>query len=219
MATKKGLIKKTNLIEYSNPRKGGIRAITLEDADSLISAKLTDGNNHIILATKHGLAIKFDEKQARPIGRSAKGVKGITLKEDDEVVGMIIESLGSTILTITERGYGKRTSLEEYRVIGRGGIGVINIQCSERNGNVCHVSCVNDNDEIMVISRSGIMIRLPVNGISIIGRNTQGVRLMKLDDNDFVVGATKVAPDKNEDNGSETKADAGISKNQDSVKQ
>ncbi len=192
LATKKGTIKKTNLSEYGNPRRGGVKGIVLDEGDELIGAHLTDGTKKIILATKNGNAIKFDEKNARPIGRVAKGVRGIMLRDKDEVVGLIIEEPESTILTITENGYGKRTDLSEYRVIGRGGMGVINIQCSERNGPVVHVSCAKESDEVMVISKGGIVIRIPVKDISIIGRNTQGVRIMKLEGDDTVVSAARV---------------------------
>ncbi len=192
LATKNGIVKKTNLVEYSRPRQGGIIGIILDEGDELVKAILTDGNQNLLLATKNGLAIKFDEKEVRPIGRTSKGVKGITLKDKDELVSMIIAEPNKTILTITENGYGKRTKEEEYRVIGRAGIGVINIQCSERNGSVVSVQSVEETDEIMVVSKNGIIIRIPVSTISVIGRNTQGVRIMRLEENDKVVSAAKV---------------------------
>ncbi len=193
MATKNGTIKKTSLIAYSKPRAGGIIAITLEEGDKLINVLLTNGNKEVLLATKNGLAERFHESQCRPIGRSGKGVCGITLKGDDEIIAMVDADPQKSVLTITENGYGKRTALKEYRLINRGGIGVINIQCSERNGPVVAVASVSDEDDIMLISKMGITIRIPVRTISIIGRNTQGVRLMKLEQGDTVVACAKIA--------------------------
>jgi len=203
LCTKKGIVKKTQLSEYSRPRQGGIIAITLDDGDSLVNAVLTDGNKEIIIATKEGIAARFHERDARPIGRTARGVRGINLEDTDtikdEVVGMIIADKDHSILSVTENGYGKRTPVEDYRLINRGGKGVINIQCSERNGHVVSVNAVTDEDEVMLISRNGVIIRTSASGISCIGRNTQGVRLMKLRESDNVVAATKIA--KEEPNG------------------
>ena len=193
LATKQGTVKKTNLMEYSRPRQGGIKGIVLEDKDELIGAKLTDGNKELMLVTKNGLAARFNEEDARSIGRTSKGVRGISLKDQDEVVSLLIAEPGKTIFTITENGFGKRSEVEEYRLIGRGGVGVINIQCSDRNGTVVTSLCVDNNDELMIISKNGITIRTPVQGINVIGRNTQGVKVMKLEDGDEVVSATKVA--------------------------
>ncbi len=193
MATKDGVVKKTSLIAYSRPRAGGIIAITLEEGDQLVNVLRTDGNNEVLLATRNGLAVRFHESQARPIGRSGKGVTGISLKGDDEVIAMVATDPQKTILTVTENGYGKRTPLEEYRLIHRGGVGVINIQCSERNGTVVGVAAVSDTDEIMLISQLGITIRMSVKDLSVIGRNTQGVRLMRLEDNDKVVACATIA--------------------------
>lgn len=192
MATRKGTIKKTELMAYGNPRKGGIIAITLDNGDELINVELTDGNRQIILATKNGLAARFEEKDVRPTGRSAQGVRGIKLKEKDEVIGMEVASDEMTLLSVTENGYGKRTPISEYRLISRGGSGVINIQCSDRNGNVVSICSLTDNDDIMLISKNGIVIRIPATDISVIGRNTQGVRIMKLEESDKVVAAVKV---------------------------
>ncbi|HLC98889.1 MAG TPA: DNA gyrase subunit A [Candidatus Nanoarchaeia archaeon] len=192
LATKKGTIKKTNLIEYSRPRQSGIIAIVLEEGDTLVNALLTDGDKQIVLGTKNGMAIKFHESDARPIGRTSKGVRGIMLKEEDEVVGMDLANDEKALLTITENGYGKRTGFVEYRRIGRGGVGVINIQCTERNGQVAVIMAVEEEDEVMLISKDGIIIRMPAKGISVIGRNTQGVRLMKLEGGDKVISAAKV---------------------------
>ncbi|MBI2654570.1 DNA gyrase subunit A [Candidatus Woesearchaeota archaeon] len=196
-ATKKGTAKKTELMAYSNPRRHGIVAITLEQGDELINVELTDGNQQIILATKNGLAVRFEEKGVRPTGRSAQGVRGITLKDNDEVIGMVVASDEKTLLSVTENGYGKRTPISEYRLINRGGSGVINIQCSERNGKVVNICPVTGNDDVLFISKNGIIIRVPAKDISIIGRNTQGVRIMKLEANDKVVSAVKVARENN----------------------
>src|SRR3989338_857446 len=193
MATKNGTIKKTSLIAYSKPRAGGIIAITLDPGDKLVNVLLTDGTREIMLATRNGLAVRFHESQARPIGRSGKGVCGITLKGDDEVITMIDADPQKTVLSITENGYGKRTALEEYRLINRGGIGVINIQCSERNGPVVAVASITEEDDIVLISKSGITIRMPTKTVSVIGRNTQGVRLMRLENGDSVVACAKIA--------------------------
>jgi DNA gyrase subunit A len=195
LATKDGTIKKTNLDEYSRPRQGGIKGINLDDGDELIGAKLTDGTKELMLVTKNGLAARFNEEDARSIGRTSKGVRGISLKDKDEVVSLLICEPAKTIFTITENGFGKRSEVEEYRLIGRGGVGVINIQCSDRNGGVVTSLCVDKNDELMIISKNGITIRTPAEGINVIGRNTQGVRIMRLEDGDRVISATKVAAD------------------------
>ena len=198
LATKKGIIKKTSMTAYSNPRKGGIRAINLDEGDTLVSAKLTDGNSNLILASRFGNAVHFSERDVRPMGRTSMGVIGMRLKKEDEVVDMVIARPETTLLTITENGYGKRTAIDEYSIIRRGGQGVINIQCNERNGNVIAVKAVADRDDLMLISKNGIIIRTLAGDISVIGRNTQGVRLMKLEDNDKVVAAASII---NEDNG------------------
>ncbi len=204
MATKNGTAKKTELMAYSNPRKTGIVAITLDEKDELINVALTDGNQQIILATKDGNAVRFEEKNVRPTGRSAQGVRGIKLSDKDEVVGMEVASDDKTLLTITENGYGKRTQISEYRLINRGGSGVINIQCSDRNGSVVSICSVTDNDDIIFISKNGIIIRVPSTDISVIGRNTQGVRIMKLEANDKVVATVKVPRENgNGNNGAE----------------
>ena len=197
MSTKKGTAKKTELMAYSNPRRHGIVAITLEDGDELINVELTDGNQQIILATKDGNAVRFEEKNVRPTGRSAQGVKGISLKDNDEVIGMVVASDQKTLLSVTENGYGKRTPISEYRLINRGGLGVINIQCSERNGKVVAICPLADNDDVIFISKNGIIIRVPASDISVIGRNTQGVRIMKLEENDKVVSAIMVEQNSN----------------------
>ena len=194
MATKQGTIKKTNLIEFSNPRKGGILAINIdiEGKDELVNALMTDGTKNLVLCTKHGQAAKFNEEDVRPTGRNSSGVRGIRLEKDDEVIGMIKADEEKQVLTLTENGYGKRTAVQEYRLINRGGKGVINIICSERNGNVVAVACVKDQDEIMLISKKGILIRTTCDQISSVGRNTQGVRLMRLIQGDKATNMTKI---------------------------
>ncbi|MAH33347.1 DNA gyrase subunit A [archaeon] len=192
MATKNGTIKKTDLSAYSNPRKGGIAAITLDENDSLINVRKTDGNKEIILATKNGIAVRFNEKDVRSTGRSSRGVRGIRLSENDKVIGMVEATNNKTLLTVTENGYGKRTKIEEYRLISRGGSGVRNIICSERNGSVVSINSVSNDDEIMLISKNGITIRIQASQISVIGRTTQGVRLMRLNDLDKLVSVAKI---------------------------
>ncbi|MBW2970871.1 DNA gyrase subunit A [Candidatus Woesearchaeota archaeon] len=195
MATKKGVVNKTMLEEFSRPRKGGIIAINLDSDDMLIDVVMTDGTKQIMIATKRGYAIRFSEEDIRATGRSTRGVRGIMLRKGDEVVGMVICDKTKNILTVTENGYGKQTPMEDYRLIGRGGKGVINIICSPRNGSVVDVKSVSPEDEIMLISKQGILIRVPVKSISTIGRNTQGVRLMRLNQGDKVMSAAKIAVD------------------------
>ncbi len=192
LATRDGTVKKTDLMAYSRPRAGGIIGITLEEGDSLVNAVLTDGSQQILLATKNGNAVKFHEEDARSIGRASKGVRGIMLRGDDEVVGMVIANDEDCILTITENGFGKRTGIADYRLINRGGSGVINIKTTDRNGKVVAIKAVTDEDEVMFMSQKGIAIRTPCKGISIIGRNTQGLRLMRLSEGDKVVAAAKI---------------------------
>ncbi|MBR9700206.1 DNA gyrase subunit A [Candidatus Woesearchaeota archaeon] len=199
MATSKGTVKKTSLEAYSNPRRGGIIAINLRQGDKLVNVMLTDGSQQILLATAKGKAVKFKEEDARAVGRSAAGVRGIRLKGDDKVIGMVDADDTKTLLTLTENGYGKRTRISDYRLINRGGSGVINIIHSPRNGEVVSVLPVDDSDELMTITKKGIAMRTQCNGISIIGRNTQGVRVMKLRDNDKLVSATKIVQENGEE--------------------
>ena len=192
MGTKNGIVKKASLSLYSKPRKGGIIAISLDGQDELIGVKLTNGDREIILATKKGNAVRFNEKNVRPTGRSSQGVRGIKLLSDDNVIGMVIASENRTLLTVTENGYGKRTKIEDYRLINRGGSGVRNIICSERNGDVVSINSVKEEDEIMLITKKGITIRTLVSQISVIGRNTQGVRLMNTSKGDKLVSVAKI---------------------------
>lgn len=191
-ATKKGLAKKTKLNAYSRPRQGGIIAINLNSGDGVVEVILTDGSQKILIASSKGQAVKFFEGDARPVGRGSFGVRGIRLGTDDKVVGMITAKDNECVLTITENGYGKRTKIEEYRLISRGGKGVRNIITSPRNGKVINIKIVKSEDELMVVSKKGILIRMPVKNISIIGRNTQGVRIMKLSEGDRVVSVAMI---------------------------
>jgi DNA gyrase subunit A len=192
-ATKQGITKKTNLSEYSNPRHGGIWAINLNEGDALIEVVKTNGSQQIILATANGVAVRFNEEDVRAVGRYSQGVRGIRLKEDDAVVGMVVCDETKTLLTVTEFGYGKRTSVEDYRLINRGGSGVINIKDSDRNGRVVAIRSVTDEDEIMLMSIGGQVIRTSAKFINVISRNTKGVRLMKLNDGDKVIDVALVA--------------------------
>lgn len=191
MATKNGTIKRTPLEYFSNPRKGGIIALGLNEGDELRAVRLTDGRTELVMASSDGMAVRFSEGDVRPMGRAASGVRGIKLRKGDQVVGMVRAVPGKTILTITEKGFGKRTDVGDYRLIRRGGVGVINIKITEKNGKVMGINSVSDDDGIMLISRNGIIIRLAAKGISVIGRNTQGVRVMRLDESDSLVAVAK----------------------------
>ena len=193
MITKKGLIKKCFIDLFANPRSGGIIAIKLRDNDELVNVIFTDGYKKLILATANGMAIRFDEIDAKPIGRTAMGVRAISLKGDDDVVSASISEDNTTVLTICENGFGKRSPIEDYRLIKRGGSGVINIKTTDRNGKVVGMVTVTDEDEVMFITSKGVIIRTPVKGISTIGRNTAGVKLMNSKSNDKVVSVTKIA--------------------------
>ena len=186
MVTRQGLIKKTDLQAYSNPRKGGIIGIGIEPGDELIGVLLTDGKQEILLATREGKAIRFNEAQVRDMGRAAKGVKGITLAKKDVVVGAQILKVDATILTVTINGFGKRTDMDEYRIQSRGGKGVINIKTSDRNGEAVSVLSVTDKDEIMLITEGGMIVRCAVKDMRATGRSTQGVRLMRLETKDKI---------------------------------
>ncbi len=192
MCTRKGKIKKTAIKEFSRPRKGGIQAIDLREGDELINTILTDGNQQILMATKLGSAVKFNESDVRQMGRTAMGVRGISLRKGDEVVDMVKAADDMTILTVTENGFGKRTRVSDYRLIKRGGLGVRNIITNSRNGNVVVVKAVTDDTGLLFMSKDGIAIRTKASGISIIGRNTMGVKLMNLASGDKLVAAAKI---------------------------
>jgi DNA gyrase subunit A len=192
MGTQKGKVKKTLLSAYKNPRRTGIKAITISSGDELICVNKTDGNCEVIMGTARGKSIRFNEKDVRPMGRTAMGVRGIKLRKNDTVVGMEILQKKLTLLTVTKNGFGKRTSFDKYPIQRRGGKGVINIITSSRNGHVIGIQVVHDEDEIMLMSSNGIAIRVPVNGISIIGRITQGVTLMNLKPKDTVCAVERI---------------------------
>ena len=192
LVTEKGVVKKTSLMAYSKPRQGGIIGLTVDEDDRVIAAGITDGSQDILMVTKNGFSIRFSEEEVRPIGRTGRGVRGIRLKEDDLVAGACVVQPETAILTVTDKGYGKRTKLDEYPVQGRGGMGVITIKCNEKIGLVIGVEQVIENDEILVITTDGNIVRMRVNEISVIGRNTQGVRVVSLKDDNRVVCVEKL---------------------------
>jgi DNA gyrase subunit A len=193
MGTRRGVVKKTELSAFSNPRAGGIIAIGVEEGDSVIDAQVADGKGEVFIGTRDGMSIRFAETDVRPMGRSAYGVRGISLREGDEVVAMEVLRPGGTMLTVTERGYGKRTELDEYRVQSRGGIGIINIQTSDRNGKVVGITHVTDDDELMLITQQGKILRMASKDIRTIGRATQGVRLIDIEGDDRAVSIARLA--------------------------
>ena len=197
MATKMGQVKKTSLEQYSRPRSNGINAITIKDDDELLEAKLTNGNSQIMLAVKSGKAIRFEESKTRPMGRNASGVRGIRLKDNkDEVVGMIsVNDMDANILVVSENGFGKRSSLEDYRLTNRGGKGVKTISITEKTGKLVTLKSVSDNDDLMIINKSGIAIRMQVEDLRVMGRATQGVKVISLKDGDSIAAVAKVMKD------------------------
>jgi DNA gyrase subunit A len=197
MATKKGQVKKTSLEQYSRPRSNGINAITIKDGDVLLEAKLTTGQSQVVLAVKSGKAIRFEENKTRPMGRNASGVRGIRLANDaDEVIGMVsVNDMDSDILVVSENGYGKRSKLEDYRMTNRGGKGVKTISITDKTGSLVSVKNVSDTDDLMIINRSGIAIRMEVESLRVMGRATQGVRLINLRDDDTIAAVAKVLKD------------------------
>lgn len=198
MVTEKGTIKKTVLSAYSNIRRGGINAINLVPGDRLIEAKLSDGNNDIIIGTKNGMAIRFNEKDVRDMGRTATGVRGIKLSKNDAVIGMIVVRNATTLLVVTEKGFGKRSEIEDYRLTRRGGKGVITVKTSDKNGKLIAMKEVNDGDELVIITSKGMVIRQAVGDIRVMGRNTQGVRLIKLNEDDEIADIARVIPEDEE---------------------
>ena len=200
MATKKGQVKKTSLEQYSRPRTNGINAITVREGDELLQAKLTTGQSQVVLAVKSGKAIRFEESKTRPMGRNASGVRGISLKDaDDEVIGMVtVNDLDSDILVVSEHGYGKRSNLDDYRITNRGGKGVKTLSLTEKTGNLVAIKSVTDGDDLMIINRSGIAIRLGVDTLRVMGRATQGVRLINIKDDDSIAAVAKVMNDEDE---------------------
>jgi DNA gyrase subunit A len=208
MATKNGVVKKTTLESYSRPRSNGINAITIKDGDQLLEAKLTSGKSEIILAKRSGKAIRFNEETVRAVGRNAQGVKGVTLEgKNDEVVGMVcVDDPEATILVVSEKGYGKRTYLNDpedgepvYRITNRGGKGVKTLNVTDKTGELIAIRLVTDKDHLMIINKSGIVIRMKVEDMRVMGRATQGVRLINLRNNDSIAAVAKVEVDEDEE--------------------
>ncbi len=200
MCTKKGQVKKTSLEQYSRPRSNGINAITIKEGDELLEAKLTTGNSQILMSVKSGKCIRFEESKTRPMGRNASGVRGVRLKDDnDEVVGMLsVNDMDSDILVVSENGYGKRSKLDDYRITNRGGKGVKTISITAKTGNLVSIKNVADGDDLMIINKSGIAIRMEVNSLRVMGRATQGVKLINLKDSDSIAAVAKVVLDDEE---------------------
>ena len=205
MVTKNGVVKKSNLMDYSHPRATGINAIKLKDKDALIDCRLTSGKDEIFLATQQGKAIRFNEKQAREMGRTASGVRGIRLGKKDEVIAAEIVDPKATVLTVTSQGFGKKTKFQDYRLQSRGGKGIINTKVTAKNGYVVNVLTVSDEDEIIIVTEGSMVVRFPVNQIRTVGRNTQGVRVIKLKPKDEVASAMKVVAKEEAGQGAEEK--------------
>jgi len=201
MATAQGTIKKTVLSAYGNVRKGGINAINIVDGDKLIAVKMTEGNNEIILGTKSGFAVRFNEGDVRDMGRTATGVRGVKLSAKDEVVGLIVIKRQGTVLVVTEKGFGKRSDINDYRTTKRGGKGVITVKTSDKVGSLIAMMEVTDNEELVIISTQGMVIRQSVKDIRVMGRNTQGVRVIRLNEGDSIADIAKVVPDDDDTNG------------------
>ena len=199
MGSRRGVIKKTALSAFSNPRAGGIIAMGVEDGDAVITVQLTDGTGEIFIGTRNGMAIRFAETDVRPMGRTAYGVRGISLRDDDFVVAMEVVKPGGTLLTVTEQGFGKRTEIEEYRVQTRGGVGIINISTSERNGLVVGVAYVQEGDELLLITQQGMILRMQTNDVRAIGRATQGVKLIDIEGDDKVVSIARLVEKEEEE--------------------
>ena len=216
MATKKGQVKKTSLEQYSRPRTNGINAITIREGDELLEAKLTTGESQVMLALKSGKAIRFEEAKTRPMGRGASGVRGITLRQqDDAVIGMIsVNDMESNILVVSENGYGKRSSLEDYRITNRGGKGVKTISITEKTGHLVSIKNVTDEDDLMIINKSGIAIRMAVEDLRVMGRATQGVKLINLKGNDSIAAVAKVMKEETSEEEASIVSDTETSENQ-----
>ena len=207
MCTKQGIIKKTSLEAYSRPRQNGINAITIREDDELLEAKLTSGSSEIMIAASGGNSIRFNETDARPMGRNASGVRGIKLEEGQHVVGMIaVEDVNTTVLVISENGYGKRTSVEDYRKTNRGGKGVKTINITEKTGSLIAIKNVDESNDLMIINKSGIAIRISVEELRVMGRNTQGVKVINLRKNDQIAGVAKVPAPSEEEKAAEAAA-------------
>jgi len=192
------LVKKTDILAYSRPRAGGIIALDLVPGDELIAARLTDGTRNVFLGSRMGKSIRFHETDVRPTGRVARGVRGMRLSSGDAIVGMEVLSHGQTLFAATENGFGKRTSIDEYPLRKRGGMGVITIKTSERNGKVVSILLVEEHDDLMLMTDIGKIIRMAISGISVISRNTQGVKLIDIEKGERVVGAARLAEKEDE---------------------
>jgi DNA gyrase subunit A len=199
MGTRRGVVKKTALSAFSNPRAGGIIAMGVEEGDAVIAVKVTDGKGEMFIGTRDGMAIRFEETDVRPMGRAAYGVRGITLRDDDYVVAMEVVSPGGTLLTVTEHGFGKRTEIDEYRVQSRGGVGIINIATTDRNGLVVGIAYVQEGDELLVITQQGMILRMQTNDVRAIGRATQGVKLIDIEGEDKVVSIARLVEKEDEE--------------------
>ncbi len=191
-ATAQGVVKKTVLSAYGNPRATGINAINVENDDALIDVQITDGSNDVVLASRNGMSIRFSEQDVREMGRATTGVRGIQLEEGDRVIGMVVIRRDATLLVVSEKGMGKRSPLGDYRVQRRGGKGIITLKRSAKTGAVVALKEVQPGDELMIVTRHGVIIRVPIEGIRVIGRNTQGVRVMNLDSGDAVMDVARV---------------------------
>jgi DNA gyrase subunit A len=209
-ATKLGTVKKTSLSQYSNPRTVGIKAIKIEAGDELIDVQVTSGTNDIVLATQHGLSIRFHEQDVREMGRDTTGVKGIELSKDDRLIGMVVIKREANLLVVTEKGMGKCSPIDEYRVQRRGGKGIITVHRTDKTGDAVSIKEVLPDDELMLITKQGIAIRMPVKGIRVAGRNTQGVRLVNLEAHDLVMDVARVVPDDDEEPGEDVELPAVV---------
>jgi DNA gyrase subunit A len=211
LCTQRGIIKKTTLEAFSRPRQAGIIAITVNEGDQLLAAKLTNGTNEVMLALRSGRAIRFNESNVRPMGRNAAGVKGITPgNSNDEVIGMIcVETENFDVLVVSENGYGKRSSLADYRITNRGGKGVKTINITQKTGSLIAIKEVSDSDDLIIINKSGILIRLAVKELRVMGRATQGVRLINLRDEDAIASVAKVEVDESEADDADYDIDPG----------
>jgi len=209
-ATKLGTVKKTSLSQYSNPRTVGIKAIKIEAGDELIDVQVTSGTNDIVLATQHGLSIRFHEQDVREMGRDTTGVKGIELSKDDRLIGMVVIKREANLLVVTEKGMGKCSPIDEYRVQRRGGKGIITVHRTDKTGDAVSIKEVLPDDELMLITKQGIAIRMPVKGIRVAGRNTQGVRLVNLEAHDLVMDVARVVPEDDEEPGEDAELPAVV---------
>ena len=212
MCTKNGTIKKTALEAYSRPRASGINAISIEDGDHLLEARLTNGKNEIMLATRKGKLVRFDEETVRPMGRNSIGVKGVSLDgSDDEVIGMVCvnDTVKESLLVVSEKGYGKRSEVDEYRKTNRGAKGVKTINITDKTGNLVAIKVVEENDDLMIMTKSGVTIRMDMTEIRVMGRATQGVKVIRLDDEDAIASIAKVEVDEEEKQ--VLNADGGVS--------